>query len=126
MINPIVLQEAIFLKLSALFADAFAEQHLKSAGYKSLVTGKLIEIIITLFRIQHTYKRPVNAKPEKWDIDDVVHYIDINYTENFTLHEMAGRCGLNPSYFSRRFKNRTGVSLFEYLNRIRILSLIHI
>jgi AraC-like DNA-binding protein len=33
---------------------------------------------------------------------------------------MAGLSGFNPSYFSRAFKHKAGMPLFEYVNHLRI------
>ena len=34
--------------------------------------------------------------------------------------EICELCNLNPTYLSRKFKEETGLNLFEYINRIRI------
>jgi len=116
-INNILLTNSVFFRLSYLFDEIFYEQKTRGVGYRSLIRSRIIEIIIILFRQKRVKNRNKNGM---WNIGDVTYYIDTHYTENFTLHEMAHRCGLNPSYFSRLFKEKTGVSLFEYLNRIRI------
>jgi len=55
-----------------------------------------------------------------WTIEELRAWIDTHYEESFTLEEMVGRCALNTSDFSRRFKDATGSPLFEYLNRRRV------
>ena len=53
-------------------------------------------------------------------MEDVITYIQENYTQNISLDEIADRCALNRSYFSRAFHNAAGMPLFEFINRIRV------
>jgi len=55
-----------------------------------------------------------------WKIEDVVRYIEERYSESFSLDFFVSRCAMNTSDFSRRFKEKTGCPLFEYVNRQRI------
>jgi two-component system response regulator YesN len=47
-------------------------------------------------------------------------YIDENLGIRLTLTELPERCFYNPSYFSRIFKEKFGVSFVEYLTRKRL------
>lgn len=47
-------------------------------------------------------------------------YIDKNLGGELTLSALAGKCFYNPSYFSRAFKERFGMTLTEYINRRKI------
>ena len=47
-------------------------------------------------------------------------YIDKNLNSKLTLSALAGKCFYNPSYFSRAFKKKFGVSLTEYIRGRRI------
>ena len=47
-------------------------------------------------------------------------YIDGNLGGELTLSALASKCFYNPSYFSRAFKERFGVSLVEYIGRKRV------
>jgi len=51
---------------------------------------------------------------------NIITYIKDNYAKSFSLKELATRCGLNPSYFSRAFKQATGMPLFTFLNHLRV------
>ncbi len=55
-----------------------------------------------------------------WTINDIIHFIRKNFDGNYTLDDLASRCALNSSYFSRAFKETAGVPLFEFINRLRI------
>ncbi|MDD6175255.1 MAG: PocR ligand-binding domain-containing protein [Firmicutes bacterium] len=47
-------------------------------------------------------------------------YLHTHYTERITMEEMARRVFLSPAYFSRVFKQETGETFNNCLNRIRI------
>ena len=53
-------------------------------------------------------------------IDDVVHYIQHNYTSNITLENIAPLFGYNSSYLGKIFNKRMGMNFNTYLDSIRI------
>lgn len=57
---------------------------------------------------------------EKDQIRCVIDFIHDNYSEALTLEDMARQANLSKSWFMQRFKEITGLSAMEYLNRLRI------
>lgn len=53
-------------------------------------------------------------------ITNAMSYIDHNFTEQFTLDEIARRNNVSKYHFARRFKAATGYSFKDYLNRRRV------
>ncbi len=47
-------------------------------------------------------------------------YIDKNYDGSLSLNDLAKRFGFNASYLSRRFKQKYGDGIIEYVTKIRI------
>lgn len=47
-------------------------------------------------------------------------YITDNFNQDITLNQMADMAGLSPSYFSRKFRNVTGMGMKEYLGFLRL------
>ena len=47
-------------------------------------------------------------------------YIRGHYAEEFDLNDLASGCGLNATYFCKAFKDHTGMTVFEFINNIRI------
>jgi AraC-like DNA-binding protein len=52
--------------------------------------------------------------------DELCEYIDKNLHEELTLSALAQKSFYNPSYFSRIFKQKYGISLSDYIRRRRI------
>lgn len=53
-------------------------------------------------------------------VTQAIHFILERYSGYITLELAAGAIGLNPSYLSRLFKEETGSTFSEYVNRVRI------
>ena len=53
-------------------------------------------------------------------INKVVDYIDANFSENFTLDELASIADFSKFHFCRLFQSFTGESLFSFISRIRL------
>jgi AraC-like DNA-binding protein len=53
-------------------------------------------------------------------IPGVIEYLKRNYRNNITLSDLSGHFYVSPSYLSRRFREKTGLTLVEYLEEIRL------
>ena len=53
-------------------------------------------------------------------VDAVKHYIRQNYREDLTRNDLADVVHITPNYLSKRFHSETGMSLREYINRLRV------
>ncbi len=60
------------------------------------------------------------APEERNVIADIQQYIEANYNTDLTLQHIASTFYLSREYVSRRFKQKTGVNLSEYLEQLRI------
>lgn len=54
------------------------------------------------------------------EIRRMVEYIHKHIAEHLTLDDLAEVMSMNPSYFSRFFKNKMGENFVDYLTRVRI------
>ena len=59
-------------------------------------------------------------------VAEAVDWIDENFQEYITLKVLANRVGLNEKYFCRLFKQVTGHSLIDYVNRVRVENACHL
>lgn len=48
-------------------------------------------------------------------------YVEEHFREKITLSQLANKFGYASSYFSRTFNEFAGISLREYVNRLRIV-----
>lgn len=73
--------------------------------------------LICLFH-SRLYVRLEDKSP--WSMEDAMNFIQLKYDSQFTLEFFCRRCAMNTSSFSREFKARSGYSLFEYINLVRV------
>lgn len=50
----------------------------------------------------------------------VAEYVKMHLSENVKRDDIAGALYFNPTYFSHIFKQRTGISLTQFVNQFRI------
>ncbi|WP_409292602.1 helix-turn-helix domain-containing protein [Peribacillus sp. SCS-37] len=53
-------------------------------------------------------------------IESAIQYIQLNYGEPLTLKSISNRVYLSQSYFSRLFKEETGMTFIEYVTFVRV------
>ncbi|WP_455437604.1 AraC family transcriptional regulator [Hungatella hathewayi] len=53
-------------------------------------------------------------------IQEVIEYIETHYKEELTLEEIADKVHMAPTYFSRRFRQITGIRYYDCLIQCRI------
>jgi AraC-like DNA-binding protein len=84
----------------------------------------LLSLLIRMKNLTPLEETDLRASSDKtkwiWNIEDLADHIRNHFDAPLSLDEMAARCALNASYLSRSFKNKTGTTIFAYLNRIRI------
>lgn len=65
-------------------------------------------------------QKAVQIRPDNILVDQACQYIIENAAQNISLADIAGKVNLSPYYFSRIFKQVTGLSPHNYLNQQRI------
>ena len=91
--------------------------------YDQIIQLHLLELLFLLKRIGSVSENELHKRSsiyKVWTIDDVIYFVEKNFDGSYTLDELASRCALNSSYFSRAFRQQAGVPLFEFINRLRI------
>lgn len=53
-------------------------------------------------------------------VQRAIEFLSANYAQPLTLEDAAAAAGYSPTYFSRVFREETGITYRAYLNRIRI------
>ncbi len=52
--------------------------------------------------------------------DQIKAYLDKNYTTDISLESVAQKFGFNASYLSRRFKQKYGLGMIDYVTKLRM------
>jgi two-component system response regulator YesN len=65
--------------------------------------------------------RDINRQQQQGElIFRVCEYLKQNYKNDITLNKLADRFYVSPPYLSRRFREKTGITLMQYLEDIRM------
>ena len=51
---------------------------------------------------------------------DIINYIVNNINKDITIDEIASFCFFNKTYVMKKFKKELGLSIFDFINRMRI------
>ena len=53
-------------------------------------------------------------------IDEIIEYVENNYSDNITLEDLSEKYYISNSYLSKIFKSKTGYTFKKYLYTVRI------
>lgn len=88
----------------------------------SMLTVYVYELILFVFRCNENAKTAYPAGDiGDYIISDAARFISGNFTQNFSLAQLAAKYNMSPSYFSRKFKLCTGFGYKEYLITVRTI-----
>lgn len=105
----------------SLLARMFSE-YAQIDEYSDLfINAYLQELLLMLMR--HSVmaaKEPDLLNTKDADILSATKYIYKNFRHPMTLEEVSAVASLSPTYFSKKFKQTTGMGFKEYLNYVRL------
>lgn len=97
------------------------EKKAKGNSYKSFINGYLHLIVALMQRKKILPDSTEIVKREEINkFSSLFTYIDENYSNHITLHELSELMHLNEAYLCRIFKEATGSTVTEYINYVRI------
>ena len=104
-------------EIETLIFSMLEEYEEKQTSWETVLGNLLTNLIIKMLR-----KTELGIGKSEMDgiWQSLSEYIDQNLDSRLTLAALAEKCFYNPSYFSRIFKEKFGVSLTEYITRKRL------
>ena len=93
---------------------------LDDAGWDLLLQSYMTSLVVHCGRIfQHHLSDMHEKRTYMGYVTQALQYIDQHYQEELTIHDIAEHIGVSGDYFSRQFKQVTGIAPVEYLRRYR-------
>ena len=81
--------------------------------FLSVITENYVESVLNEEEYKRSFKRLDT-------FNSILEYIHLHYDNDLSVQELANRFFISPSYFAHFFKGRTGKSVMEYINDIRL------
>jgi YesN/AraC family two-component response regulator len=100
----------LFTELTLCWTEKQNGYLMKTQALLMLILHRLSEIIV--------YN--IDVSPGDYRVKKVISYISTHYAEKLTVKNLSAQIRLDHNYFGRLFKKETGMSLHQYLKRIRV------
>lgn len=102
-------------ELAELFACYFQENDSQELELLSHIY-ELLHLLNTCFYSKSGQQRPIN-QPR---ITQILQYLNLHYTEEISLRDLAGQEYLSPNYLSQLFREKLNTTFTECLSSIRL------
>ncbi len=96
---------------------------LRKGDWKAVVTVRFLGFLVAVSQLDQALseeKEPALENRAKEAIIETVAYLEQHFSEDMMLDDLAKNVHLSPHYLSRCFKQQMGMSIFQYLNHLRI------
>lgn len=104
-----------------LLSGIQAEYQEKSTGYTEIFRCKLLEILIlTMRKVIREDRMHAPKEFQSTVISEAIQYLETNYRDKSVLGEFCRRQHYSLQYISKRFKQETGITASEYLQKKRL------
>ncbi len=105
--------------IEALLRDMHKEYTADKSERNAILESYMTILLAKILRKVHATHS--NERKEVGDVWRALsEFIDENLDQKLTLEDLAQKCFYNPSYFSRTFKQKFGVSPVEYITKERV------
>lgn len=102
----------------------FDPESIDSPVHRSIVDAKtakqLAEKLLEILYHSVDRMKEINDLPKKAEILKAQKYVLLNLDKKITLKDIADHLHMNPSYFSRIFKQHTQMNFVDYVNQTKI------
>lgn len=103
-----------------MFHKMYEEYKNMKKGYLEIIRAYLIELIVKIFRLMDNSKKSNISPQNQRLIYQAVNYLRENYNAEIRLEELAMKSFISKNYFSRLFKEVTGINFTDYIQNLRV------
>ena len=115
---------------TTLFVKRLYEEIIRRQADQGLYYQSLVNLIVfeTTKLIQYANRTQGDIVPVRSNYEDsaivkrAIQYINLNYQEDINLEKIARVLWVNPSYLSRQFKSKVGVSITDFTTSKRVFA----
>lgn len=114
------LKGAEFKEIGGLFSRMYSEYKLMQKGYCDIIRAYLVELIIKAFRLMENGSRRAPTSKNAELVNKSIEYMKQNFSQDIKLEDLALKSFMSKTYFSRLFKDVTGINFSDYIQQLRI------
>lgn len=108
------------IELGGVFESIYHEFSAGRSGFVNLIRIYIAEIIIKLFRKLESSEQNRLTSEQRKVVSQAVDYIRDNYSIRLSTEDIASKMFFNRNYLSKLFKAQTGLSVREFIKKIRL------
>ena len=103
-----------------LFRKIYQEYYGREQGYINIIRAYIIELIVTIFRRMDNSSEITESIHKSKIINETLDYLHKNYSMRISVADLASQMFLSRNYFSKLFRQTTGMSVSTFLKQLRI------
>lgn len=111
-------QSAAYQRIVADFIQLDQLNHDQPAGYLFDFGATVLDLLKLV--VTHFAHRGATTNELTSNLKELMVYINANYTTSLSTQRLADQFGYNPSYLSRMFKEQVGLTLTDYVYKVRL------
>lgn len=109
-----------FNEIGELYNKMYLEYKGMKKGYHDMIRAYLIELFIKMFRLMENRGPKIQTAKNTETVNKAIQYMKHNFNQEVKLEDLAIQSFLSKNYFSRLFREVTGISFSDYLQRLRV------
>jgi len=122
--SPLLTEEEVLHgKLEPLIRTILHEWGKGSEGYELVIKARIHDLGVAIIRSVPMEAYSLQERTKQLEqlerLRNVMAYIERDYATELTLQQAAEVAGFSPTYFSRFFKEATGIGFVDYVNEFR-------
>ena len=102
--------------LAELYQLADSEEYVRDM----MINEKLSSLLTLIMQESHYTDGILHLSQKKHNMQNIKEYLDNHYQEKISLDELASLFYINKFYLTRVFKEQYGLSIYSYLQQIKI------
>lgn len=103
-----------------LFRKIYQEYHTQEQGYLNIIRAYIIELIVKIFRRMDCSSEVTESIHKSKIINETLDYLHKNYSMRISVADLASQMFVSRNYFSKLFRQTTGMSVSTFLKQLRI------
>ena len=118
--SDIILLNCDSRAIGELYEKMLMEYNLRDTGYIEILRAYVIELFVTIFRSFRKGKAETTIERQRREmIEKALAYLRANYNQEVKLEDLSMMSFLSRNYFCRLFRQHTGVTVSEYIQKVR-------